>query len=151
MKMKSRKIVQFGVTANPTMKFVRNQLTSFMFDRVGMKTYLIHDNSGELKWTDYKSIGITGISITPYSPNLNAHAERFVRSAKCECFNYFVVFNHIQLRNLMREYVKYYNRKRPHQGNGNKLPDESKRTKTGTIRKESVLFGLYTNYYRAAS
>ena len=154
-----------------------------MFDRVDKKTHLIHDNSGirivpqaftlfsrgtsppELKWFDYKSVGITGISITPYSPKagrkqafcspmrpgINAQAERFVRSARRECFDYFIVFNHKQLRNIMREYVRYYNYFRPHQGIENCIPDDIKTAKTGRIRKEPTLFGLYTNYYRAAS
>jgi len=102
MEMKTRKIIQFSITSNPTVQFIRIQLLGFMFDREEKKTHLIHDNSGELKWFDYKSIGITGVAITPYSPNLNAHAERFVKSAKTECFDRFIVFNRKQLHNLMR-------------------------------------------------
>ena len=85
--MKTRKIIQFGITSNPTMQFLRNQLTSFMFNRIGKKTHLIHDNSGELKWFDYKSVGITGISITPYSPK-TGRKQAFCSPAswsKCSC------------------------------------------------------------------
>lgn len=154
MEVKSRRIVQYGVTTNPNMRFVRNQLSAFMFDRIGNPTHLIHDNSGELKWFDYKSLGINDVKIAAYSPNLNAWAERFVRSAKTECFDHFIVFTSSQARNIMREYVKYYNTMRPHQGIGNKVP-ENKTTKKKTlakvkIKKESVLFGLYTNYSLAA-
>ena len=165
MEMKTRKIVLFGITGNPTIQFIRNRLSGFMFDRDGEKTILIHDNSGELKWFDYESIGITGIAITPYSPKagrkqascspmhpcINAHAERFVRSVKREYFDNFVVFNCTQLRNIMKEYVRYYNNLRPHQGIGNIVPENPKSIETGEIRKESALFGLYTNYYRSAS
>ncbi len=151
MEMKTRKIVQFGITGNPTIQFIRNRLSGFMFDRDGIKTMLIHDNSGELKWFDYESIGITDVAITPYSPNLNAYAERFVRSAKRECFDHFIVFNCTQLRNIMKEYVRYYNNLRPHQGIGNIVPEKPVLVGTGAIREESAIFGLYTNYYRSAS
>jgi len=136
-----------------------------MFDRDGKKTMLIHDNSGELKWFDYESMGITGVAITPYSPKagrkqascspmhpcINAHAKRFVRSAKQECFDNFIVFDCTQLRNIMKEYFRYYNTLRPHQGIGNTVPDNSKSLGSGKIRKESALFGLYTNYYQSAA
>ncbi len=151
LEMKTRKIIQFGITNHPDMRFVRNQLTSFMFDRIDQKTYLIHDNSGELKWTDYKSLDITDIAITPYSPNMNAFAERFVRSVKYECFDNFIVMNIRHARNLMKQYVNYYNYFRPHQGIDNNTPVKSELSETGKIRKEKVFFGLYTNYYRSAS
>ena len=132
------------------MRFVRNQLASFMFDRIDRPTHLIHDNSGELKWFDYSSLGITDVRIPPYSPNLNSYAERFVRSVKTECFDHFIVLSLFHARNIMREYVKYYNNNRPHQGIENNLPSGSSASKTGRIKTESVLFGLYTNFYRAA-
>ncbi|RLC84040.1 MAG: hypothetical protein DRI37_09530 [Chloroflexi bacterium] len=81
-----------------------------------------------------ESVGITGVAITPYSPNLNAHAERFVRSAKRECFDHVIVFNYIQLKNIMKEYVRYYNNLRPHQGIGNIVPLKPELVKTGEIR-----------------
>ena len=116
--------------------------------------YLIHDNSGELKYFDYKSLGITEVKIAAYSPNLNAYAERFVRSVKSECFDYFIVLTSIQARNIMREYVKYFNRMRPHQGIANKVPEnrtaKNKTSAKGKIKKESAVFGLYTTYSLSA-
>ena len=105
------------------MQFVRNQLSAFMYDQQNKTIHLIHDNSGELKYFGYKSLGITEVKIAAYSPNLNAYAERFVRSAKSECFDYFIVLTSAQARNIMREYVKYFNKMRPHQGINNKVPE----------------------------
>ncbi|MBI9104741.1 MAG: transposase [Spirochaetales bacterium] len=150
MEIRTRMIIQFGVTTNPTMNFVRNQLKGFMFDRDGLKTHLVHDNSGELKWLDYDSLGITGVSITPYSPNMNAYAERFVRSAKNECFDNFIVLNRMQTRNLMRSYINYYNSERPHQGIQNSIPDSTAKPVNGKIKERKVLYGLYTTLYREA-
>jgi len=151
MELKTRKIIQNGVTTNPNFRFVRNQLLAFMYDRQDKTTHLIHDNSGELKNFDYESLGITEVKIAAYSPNLNAFAERFVRSIKSECFDFFIVLNTTQARNILREYVKYFNRMRPHQGINNKVPERTETVKnSGRIQKESAVFGLYTAYSLSA-
>ena len=92
-----------------------------------------------------------GVATVPYSPNMNACAERFVRSVRAECLDWMIVFNQKQLRNIMREYVKYYNTVRPHQGIG-KVPDAtSVENATGRILKEPLLFGLHHRYYRGTA
>ena len=146
LELKSRKITHWNITTNPDIQFLRNQFSCFT--ETFSNVYLIHDNSGELKWFPYNEYGITGIATVPYSPNMNAYAERFIRSIRAECLDWMIVFNHKQLRNIIREYVKYYNTVRPHQGIG-KVPDGVQSdNKIGRIRKESVLFGLHHRYYR---
>jgi transposase InsO family protein len=101
-----------------------------------------------LKWFPYSEYGIKGVATVPYSPNMNAYAERFVRSVRSECLDWLFVISQNQLRNIMREYVKYYNSSRTHQGIG-RIPDGSVETnRTGKIKKEPVLFGLHHRYYR---
>jgi len=84
-------------------------------------TCLVKD--GDTKFTAkfdevFKSEGIT-VKRLPYaSPNLNAHAERFVQSIKNECLDQFVVFGERHLDFLLREYEDHYNTVRPHQGLG---------------------------------
>jgi len=148
--LKSRKIVLFRVTANPNRIFVQTQLDEFMYDRDGTETHLIHDYSGELRCQDYSSFRITKVKIPAYAPNLNAFAERFVKSARWECFDHFIIFSQKQVHNLMKMYVHYYNHHRPHQSLGNAPPVPSEIGK-GKIKKESVLFGLYTRFYRDAA
>lgn len=146
LELKSRKIVHWNVTSNPDIPFLQKQLS--YFSDVHPDSYLIHDNSGELKWFPYSEYGIKGVATVPYSPNMNAYAERFVRSVRTECLDWMIVFNQTQLRNIMKEYVKYYNSMRPHQGIG-RVPDgEQSESKTGRVRKERVLFGLHHRYYR---
>ena len=67
----------------------------------------------------FQAEGIEIIPVGPAAPNLNAHAERFVKSIKYECLNSFCVFGEAHLRYLINEYLKYYNTYRPHQGVGN--------------------------------
>ncbi len=148
IELKSRRIVHWNITMNPSIQFLRNQFS--LFTEFFTNVYLIHDNSGELKWFPYDEYGITGVSTTPYSPNMNAYAERFVRSIRTECLDWMYVINQNQVRNIMREYIRYYNSYRPHQGIG-RIPDATViQQTTGSIRKERLLFGLHHRYYRQA-
>jgi hypothetical protein len=71
IELKSRRIVHYNVTLNPNIRFLRSQFS--YFEELHPYSYLIHDNSGELKYFPYKEYEINGIATTPYSPNLNAN------------------------------------------------------------------------------
>jgi len=53
------------------------------------------------------------------SPNLNAYAERWVRSVKEECVSKVVLFGERSLRRALVEYVEHYHAERNHQGKSN--------------------------------
>ena len=57
----------------------------------------------------------------PKSPNLNACAERFVRSIKEECLNRMIFIGEASLRRAIREFMAHYTAERNHQGLGNRL------------------------------
>jgi len=71
------------MTQNPIILFLRNKLS--YFEELYPESYLIHDNSGELKYFPYQEYEINDVATTPDSPNLNAYAERFIRSIRQEC------------------------------------------------------------------
>ena len=54
-------------------------------------------------------------------PNLNAYAERFVRSIKEECLSRVVPLGEGHFRQLVHEYVEHYHWERNHQGLQNQL------------------------------
>jgi putative transposase len=56
------------------------------------------------------SSGVTPIRLPPRSPNLNAHAERFVRSIKEECLSRVVLLGERHLRLILQEYIEHYRR-----------------------------------------
>ena len=152
MELASRRIVRVGLTTHPTRRFVRSQLIEFMSARTGQPIHLIHDNSGEMRWLDYASLGITSAATTPYAPNMNAYAERFVGSIRRECLDRLVLFTRAQVWNAVRAYIEYYNSQRPHQACGNMpLSGTPPPAATGRIRKRPVLFGLQTEFYRDAA
>ena len=53
--------------------------------------------------------------------NLNAYAERWVRSVKEECLSRFILFGEASLRHALTQYVAHYHHERNHQGKGNVL------------------------------
>ena len=61
------------------------------------------------------------IRLPPRSPNLNAYAERFVRSIKEECLDRMIFFGQVSLRRAVSEFVVHYHRGRNHQGIENRL------------------------------
>ncbi|MCL2722371.1 MAG: integrase core domain-containing protein [Treponema sp.] len=147
IELKSRKIIQYGITENPNIQFLRNQFSVFEYEYPD--SYLIHDNSGELCYFPYKDYNIKDVAIMPYSPDMNAYAERFVRSVRQECLDYFIIFTENQLRNIIKSYIEYYNNYRPHQGLKG-IPNGSPPQKftNGEIKQKAVLFGLHNHYYR---
>jgi putative transposase len=62
---------------------------------------------------------VTRVPLPARSPNLNAYAERWVRSVKDECLLNLIVFGEGALRHALQEYVEHYQRERPHQSKGN--------------------------------
>src|SRR5215469_4284432 len=68
------------------------------------------------------------LELPPRSPNLNAYAERFVRSIKESCLDRMIFFGEGSLRKGIHEFVLHYHSERNHQGLGNRLivPENSK-------------------------
>ena len=63
--------------------------------------------------------GIEFKVIAPMSPNMNPFAEAWVQRTKHEVLNNFIVFGEDHLRFLLKEWLTYYHKFRPHQGLGN--------------------------------
>ena len=93
------------------------------------------------------------IRLPPKSQNLNAYAERFVRSIKEECLHRVVPLGEGHLRLIVYEYVEHYHRERNHQGLDNQLlqrPPPPVRADADVQRRER-LGGLLSFYYREAA
>lgn len=99
-----------------------------------------------------RSAGVDPVKLPPRSPNLNAYAERFIRSIKSEYLGRIIPIGERHLRHAIDEYVEHYNGDRPHQGLGNELiePLERSPTTTGIVSRHERLGGLLRSYTRAA-
>jgi len=60
-------------------------------------------------------VGIESIKLPPRSPNLNAYAERFVKTIKESCLERMILFGEDSLRNAVQQFVEHYHRERNHQ------------------------------------
>ncbi len=100
-----------------------------------------------------KDSPIAVVQLPPRSPNLNAYAERFVRSIKDECLNRMIFFGERSLRKATREYAAHYHRERNHQGIDNRLiePGDHRRSAISAIECVQRLGGMLRFYHRAAA
>jgi transposase InsO family protein len=96
--------------------------------------------------------GIESVKLPPRSPNLNAHAERFVRTIKESCLEQTILFGEDSLRKAINEFVVHYHTERNHQGLSNQLIMPMKTAEaTGTVQCRQRLGGMLKYYYRQAA
>ena len=69
-----------------------------------------------------------------------------------ECLDKLLIINQAHLRRVMREYVKFFNTARPHQGIAQQIPiPQTRPPNGGPVRCRWVLGGIIKNYYRDAA
>ena len=81
--------------------------------------------------------------------------ERLLGSVHRECLDHMLIVSEAHLRRILKEYVTYFNRARPHQGIGQQVPEpthipDGATGTTGNIISFPVLGGLHHEYRRAA-
>jgi transposase InsO family protein len=114
--------------------------------------YLIHDRDGKYCPAFQRPIdaaGVTRVPLPPRSPNLNAYAERWVRSVKDEVLSQLILFRERALRHALKEYVTHYHQEHPHQGMGNVILMPATRPLTAqqnSMRCHKRLGGLLQYY-----
>jgi putative transposase len=118
--------------------------------------YLIHDRDPVFTkhFTDIlASTGAKTLKLPPGSPNLNAFAERFVRSIRDECLRRIVPLGEWHLRRIISEYVEHYHRERNHQGLENQLimAPAGNENSAGPVQCRERLGGTLRFYYRDAA
>ena len=117
--------------------------------------YLIHDRD-QLFTKPFtallRSAGVETVRLPARSPNLNAYAERFVRSIKSECLAQIVPLGARYLRNAVTEYMEHYHTERNH-GLGNQLILNARAGPrvSGKVKCRERLGGLLHFYFRRAA
>jgi len=159
MELSTRRVEVGGIASVANgllMAQIARNLTDDMEGFFNKKRYLIHDRD-PLYTRDFLCLlgaaGIESVKLPPRSPNLNAYAERFVRSLKESCLERMIFFGEDSLRRALREFVAHYHMERNHQGLGNRLivPMETKAEMTGAVQRRQRLGGLLNYYYRKAA
>ena len=158
LELSTRKVEIAGIVPEPDgpwMEQIARNLTDAFEGFLRSKRYLIHDRStlftkgfAEI----LKSASVKTIKLPPRSPNLNPHAERFVRSIKSECLDKMIFLGERSLRRAIDQFITHYHTERNHQGIGNELiagEDPVGQTK-GEIVCNERLGGLLSYYRRVA-
>jgi putative transposase len=120
--------------------------------------FVLHDRDSKFCTSfqnTLRSAGIHPLSLPARSPNLNAFAERWVRSIKSECLSKLILFGEASLRRAITPFIEHYHLERPHQGKGNQLlfPSPAVRSPSphpNRIQCHQRLGGLLNFYQRAA-
>ena len=120
------------------------------------KRYLIHDRD-PLFTAEFLNMiadaGVESVKLPPRSPNLNAYAERFVRSIKESCWERMIFFGEDSLRTAIHHFMAHYHSERNHQGLTNQLisPEAGHLGNAGEIQRRQRLSGMLNYYYRTAA
>lgn len=159
IELATRRVRIAGITVQPDagwmMQMTRNLLDVFDGPLLG-KQYLIVDRDTKYCAEFRQALareGIQVIRLPPRSPNLNAFAERYVRSVKEECLSKLIPIGQGMLRRALQAYVAHYHLERNHQGLGNELitPRFGSRRRDGPISRRPRLGGILNYYERLAA
>jgi putative transposase len=125
--LESRRVDIAGLTVHPNEAWMKQIARNVTMDDCGALRdcrYLLHDR--DTKFTrSFRAImasgGVEPLVLPARSPNLNAYAERWVRSVKEECLSKVILFGERSLRRALSNYVDHFHGERTHQGKGNVL------------------------------
>ena len=138
------------------MKQVAKNLTDHVDGFLLGKKYLIMDRDGKFTpefQTVLKEAGVEPLLLPPQSPNLNAYAERFVRSIREDCLDRMIFFGEEMLRETLTSYLEHYHAERNHQGLDNQLidPVDDIGKTDGEVVCRERLGGMFKFYHRKAA
>jgi putative transposase len=158
--LETRRVTLAGITQHPTEEWMVQMARNAVYDIDGalLRTrFVLHDRDTKFCSsfrTMLKCGGVQPIQLPPRSPNLNAFAERWVRSIKEECLSKLILFGEASLQRTAAEFTKHYHHERNHQGKENRLlfPISASlrpRSKSPVVARER-LGGLLKFYQHAA-
>ena len=159
--LESRRVNVAGITRHPDQEWMEQIARSATHDTWGYLypcRYVLHDRDTKF-CASFRSVlaagGVKTISLPARSPNLNAFAERWVRTAKQECLSKLILFGPGPLSRTLAEFNVHYHSERNHQGKGNKLlfpeaGDESNQ-RGHAVECRHRLGGLLKYYHRRAA
>ena len=150
----TRRVHIAGTTTHPTsewMEQIARNLTDCQDGFLTAKRFLIIDRDA-LFSPGFKAIlensGVEILLTSHRAPNMNAFAERFVRSIKSECLSQMVFVGQASLDRAIAEYVAHYHEERSHQGIGNQIVSGTAPQRVGEIEVKERLGGLLNYYHR---
>ncbi len=159
--LETRRVSLAGLTRHPTeewMTQIARNAVDEPFGYLRQCRYLLHDHDSKF-WAQFRETltagGVKCLRLPARSPNLNAFAERWVRTVKEECLSKLILFGEGALRRALTEFGAHYHTERNHQGKGNMLlfpvADELPKGRGAKIQCHNRLGGLLRYYQRRAA
>ena len=159
MEIGSRRILHCNVTEHPTAEWTTQQFREVLAEPHPYR-FVIHDRDAIFSTAldgELKNFGVRVLKTPVRAPKANAYCERLVGTIRRECLDYLIPFNERHLKVIVKEFVHYYNRGRPHSALGPgipepiqaSVPDSGHRHKLPAghrVRSTSVLGGLHHEY-----
>jgi transposase InsO family protein len=152
----TRAVEIVGVTTNPDGPFmgrVARNLTDHVDGFLRDKRHVVLDR--DTKFTaQFRDIleaaGVAPIFTAVRAPNMNAFAERFVRTIQDECLSKMIFVGEGMLHRALCEFVAHYHEERNHQGVGNRLlrPRTEDLGADGPVVRRERLGGMLSYYHR---
>jgi len=160
MRIATREVHIAGISPNangPWMQQMARNLTDVEDGFLRGMQHLLHDRDPLFTKEFRHLLGGSGVEckrLPAKSPNLNAHAERFVRTAR-ETLRQYIFFGEKHLRYVLAETMTHYNEERHHQGLGGKLIRPVVANDNvdcdGQIERKGRLGGLLNFYHPTAA
>ena len=101
--------------------------------------------------------GVRSLRTPVRTPTANAFCERVIGTIRRECLDFIIPINERYLRSIVREFVSYYDRGRPHSSLGPGIPEPIQAPAPSTVHRhkllvdhritsKSILGGLHHDY-----
>ena len=147
LKHVSRRILHCNATAHPTSGWTRQQLREAIPSDHQYR-FLIHDRGRVFSEDLNRTVENMGLRVlkAPYRcPQANSICERTIGSMRRECLDHMIPLTENHLRRVLKGWIAYYNRARPHSALGPGVPGPTKDTPV-TLQR-----GRQSNWRRSES
>jgi transposase InsO family protein len=143
IQLDSRRVSIAGITDHPQACWMRQVACNATFEGWGYLhgcRYVLHDRDVKFCSEFRETLAAGGVKCLRFparSPNLNAFAERWVRSVKEECLSKLILFGEAALRRALTQFQEHYHTERNHQGKGTLCYSPAPRNCRGAGRHRS--------------
>jgi transposase InsO family protein len=155
--LETRRVEIAGISSHPDRRWMEQAARNLTDAEEGFLSgcrFLIHDRDPLFTaafTATLKDSGVQTVKLPPKSPNLNAYAERFVRSIKDDCLSKLIPLGERHLRSAVSQYIDHYHQERNHQGIGNELIEKPPDPRDGEVLCRERLGGVLKYYYCRAA